>query len=102
MMFAPEHATAIAEVTLDSFRSLGHGLNYKEATADIKRTMFVRQGCRLFGRETVFSGCSVIFCVATGGLINQPFADIAFVSVGSLGQLGGSEWTSFDHCLIET
>src|SRR6266850_8617038 len=88
IVLAPKHAAAFAKMIFDARHRAGHGLDHKESAADIERAVLVRQSDRLFGRQVVPARSRVILNIAAGSLIDEPFTNVAFVGVSSLGQLG--------------
>src|SRR6266545_923382 len=81
IVFAPKHTAAIAEIIFNARDSASHGLDYKKAATNVKRTVLVSQCHSLLSCQTVAFGLRIILCVAAGRLIDQPFANVPFVGV---------------------
>jgi hypothetical protein len=77
------------------------GCHHVECAGHEGRAVLVGKHGRLFGGEIEAVGASVILHVSGGSLSGQPFAHVAFMSVGSLGQLGGGHFVARLHRLKE-
>src|SRR6185369_743606 len=100
MMFAPEHAAAIAKVTFNALDCLVHCLHNEKTTPHKKWTVLVRESNRLFRREAVLACSGIVVDVTAGSLIEKPLSDVAFVCIGFLGKLSGCGGAGFGHCPV--
>ena len=89
VVLAPLHAVARAEILQRSLADVEQVLDDRICPRQVDGPVRIRQTQRLLLRQAEASGGTVVFQVASGGLVGEPLANIALVSAGPLRQLPG-------------
>ncbi len=91
-MLAPLHAlagTEILEGTVTHVKQIAHD---RVGARHVDRPVRISQAERLLGRQRKHLRGGVIFHVAAGGLVGEPFAHVPFVGAGLRCELAGCHW----------
>ena len=100
VMLAPLHALSSAKVLESAVTDMKQIADDRIGAWHVDRSVRVREAQRLLGREEERLVSGVVFDVAAGCLIGQPFANISLVRASFRRERAGRQWPG-GECFVE-
>ena len=91
----------VRKIPSDAWLGLGHRQRDHQRAADVEGAVLVEERHRLLVRQRVAPRGGIVGDVASGGLVDQPLADVALARVGLLRQLRRRQRLAASHRAVE-